>query len=213
MAEGKPAENAPAPEPSTREPVNEKSLKEIGQEILNSITHPENALLEQLFVKFEESTKLQREQLAYGVGGLLSLYLIFGSLAQLICNLIGCGYPAYASVKAVRTKSKKDDTQWLIYWTVFGSFSVIDFFAERIMYIFPFYWLAKSLFFLYLAAPVTRGALRLYVKFVDPAVTRLDAYYHQYTAGSTGNSVRTAVPTQQPAADAAPEAKAEEKKE
>lgn len=112
--------------------------------------------------------------MAYGAIGLLALYLILGSAAELVCNFIGFGYPAYASVKAIRTSAKEDDTQWLTYWTVFASFSLLDFFSEAFMSILPIYWLAKVLFLLYLAMPHTRGAENMYTNYVDPAFAKLD---------------------------------------
>jgi receptor expression-enhancing protein 5/6 len=43
----------------------------------------------------------------------------------------------------VHTERKDDDTEWLIYWTVFACYSLLDFFADGIMSFFPFYWLIK----------------------------------------------------------------------
>ncbi|KAK6051254.1 TB2/DP1, HVA22 family [Cooperia oncophora] len=88
--------------------------------------------------------------------------------------MIGFAYPAYASVKAVRTQDTKDDTQWLIYWCVFAAFSIIDFFAGSIMQWFPFYWLFKVAFLMFLFLPQTKGAHYLFYQYLDPLVTAID---------------------------------------
>lgn len=38
-------------------------------------------------------------QLVYVIVVLLGFYLLFGSFTELICNIFGFAYPAYASVK------------------------------------------------------------------------------------------------------------------
>lgn len=111
----------------------------------------------------------------------MGLYLIVGSLAQLVCNMIGFVYPCYASVRAVRSESKDDDTHWLIYWCCFASFSIVDFFAERILSWFPIYWLVKTIFLIYLSAPQTRGAIRIYKKVVLPVFKKIDEVLDKYS--------------------------------
>uniref|UniRef100_A0A915HJ98 Receptor expression-enhancing protein n=1 Tax=Romanomermis culicivorax TaxID=13658 RepID=A0A915HJ98_ROMCU len=71
---------------------------------------------------------------------------------------------------AIETEDKTDDTQWLTYWTVFAVFSILDFGAERICGWFPFYWLAKCIFLVYLYEPHFHGADRLYGSFVRPLI-------------------------------------------
>ncbi|KAI6177504.1 Receptor expression-enhancing protein [Aphelenchoides bicaudatus] len=152
------------------------SVRQLNERMREFLYEPNNERLSTYLEQFELSTGLRREQLAYGAIGIFAFYCIIGSFAQIICNAIGFGYPAYASVKAIRTANKEDDTKWLIYWTVFAFFSLIDFFAGTIMHWFPAYWLAKILFLLYLYLPQTNGALYLYENYVDDFITCLDAH-------------------------------------
>ncbi|KAJ3218833.1 hypothetical protein HK099_004909 [Clydaea vesicula] len=84
----------------------------------------------------------------------------------------GFVYPAYASFKAIETDNKEDDTQWLIYWTIFGLLNVVEFFSDLILHWVPFYYTFKAAAVLYLALPQTRGASVVYHKFARPYLVK-----------------------------------------
>ncbi|KHJ92113.1 hypothetical protein OESDEN_08010 [Oesophagostomum dentatum] len=44
------------------------------------------------------------------------------------------------------------------------------------MQYFPFYWLLKTIFLIYLYLPQTMGAERIFEKYVNPMVTKIDSY-------------------------------------
>uniref|UniRef100_A0A914WJ56 Receptor expression-enhancing protein n=1 Tax=Plectus sambesii TaxID=2011161 RepID=A0A914WJ56_9BILA len=154
------------------------SLRRLHAALMETLYDEQSGKLGALLARIEAKTNVKREQLLYALGGLFAIYMVLGHFAQLVCNTIGFAYPAYASVKAIRTDNKDDDTQWLTYWTVFAVFSLFDFFGESIMRVFPFYWLLKCAFLLYLCLPQLNGAQQLYRDVVDPAVTKLEYMYH-----------------------------------
>lgn len=138
---------------------------------IREFLHQDNVFSE-AFAIVEKKTGVDRAYVALGIGATFTLYMIFGYFAALLCNLVGFVFPAYQSIKAIETMDKKDDMHWLTYWVVFALFSVMEFFIDRIMSWFPFYWLAKVVFIGYLFMPQTRGAELLYRKWIQPLATK-----------------------------------------
>ena len=90
--------------------------------------------------------------------------------------------PVYSSFRALRTPTKEDDTQWLVYWTLLGCFNVAetlydaavpvseDASAWTLMSI--AYMVSKSLFFRW--SQEGRGATLVLTKVVVPVADVLE---------------------------------------
>jgi len=117
----------------------------------------------------EDKSGVKKLYIAAGGIALAALWLVFGYGAQLLCNLIAFGYPAYASVKAIESPQTNDDTKWLMYWVVFAVFSVAEFFSDILLNWFPLYWLVKCVFLIWCFAPISaNGTNFIYSKVVRP---------------------------------------------
>lgn len=121
--------------------------------------------------KIEKKSNIKKRYVAIAAIAFLSVYLVYGYAADLLCNLIGFVYPAYISVKAIESTDKDDDTEWLMYWVVFAVFSVVEFFSDILLSWFPFYYFAKCVFLIWCMLPVSwNGSKYIYTKVVRPFV-------------------------------------------
>ncbi|KRZ07295.1 Receptor expression-enhancing protein 5 [Trichinella zimbabwensis] len=146
---------------------------------VSSTIHNENIVIGKLFAKLEAATSRKREEICYVFAALVSFYLVIGHGAQLLCNFIGYGYPVIKSIMAIESVDKADDKQWLIYWAVFGLFTLVDFFSENLYNFFPFYWLAKCVFLLWLYLPKFRGAEKLYTLYIMPNISKIQQLHDE----------------------------------
>ncbi|KAH7953790.1 hypothetical protein HPB49_012360 [Dermacentor silvarum] len=126
--------------------------------------------IQQVFDFVQEKTGVQRAYFMLGMGAFSALYLIFGYFAELLCNIVGLVYPAYASTRAIESADRNDDTRWLTYWVVYACFSILDFFADGILRFFPFYWLVKVVFLVYCFLPAALQRLGAHLQQPDSPV-------------------------------------------
>ncbi|TPX51201.1 hypothetical protein SeLEV6574_g00424 [Synchytrium endobioticum] len=123
-------------------------------------------------IELERKTKVPKTYLFGGAGGVLAILIFFNVWGNLLTNLIGFVYPAYASFKAIESSNKEDDVQWLTYWVVFGLLNVLEFFTDILLFWIPFYYTCKTALILYLLLPQFQGAAFLYQKFIRPTLLK-----------------------------------------
>jgi receptor expression-enhancing protein 5/6 len=106
-------------------------------------------------IKLENKTKVPKVYVVVGAGSILTLMIFLNLWGDLLSNLVGFVYPAYASFKAIESPSKEDDVQWLTYWVVFGFMNVIEFYSDILLFWLPFYYFFKAAIILWLVLPQT----------------------------------------------------------
>ena len=117
---------------------------------------------ESLVKKIKEQIQLIQEKTGingYVFIGLIILSLIFvyfNLFENLITNLIGTVYPTFWTIKSIESKDGKA-IHWLIYWIIFSSFILLDFFSGFVVKIIPFYFIMKICFLIWLQWPESKG--------------------------------------------------------
>jgi len=120
--------------------------------------------------------------------------------------MIGFSYPVYASFKALKTENIEDDTEWLTYWVVFGTFILLEDFSSLFFdetHWSPIYYLLKLVFILWLALPRYQGANVVFNKVINPILSSYEKSIDQARAEAREIAQKARVDGQQMATQAA----------
>ncbi|PIA62633.1 hypothetical protein AQUCO_00200563v1 [Aquilegia coerulea] len=89
----------------------------------------------------------------------------FDVLAGPIVTLV---YPLYASIRAIETKSRLDDQQWLTYWVLYSMITLFELTFAKVIECLPFWPYAKLTATCWLVLPYFNGAAYVYEHFIRP---------------------------------------------
>ncbi|XP_010254920.1 PREDICTED: HVA22-like protein k [Nelumbo nucifera] len=93
------------------------------------------------------------------------------------CCSVGVVLPVYSTFKAIEKKDQNEQQRWLLYWAAYGSFSLAEIFADKIISWFPLYYHMKFAFLVWLQLPYSNGARHLYANHLRPFLLRRQAIF------------------------------------
>jgi len=145
-----------------------------------------------LTLKAREVTGVRQSVLLIGAIAATSILVLVNSGADPLVNLVGFIYPIYASFKALKSTTKVDDTEWLIYWIVYGFFVLIEDFIDAVFdeeTLGLVYYFAKLVFLVWLYLPQTKGANQVFARLIFPFLSRYEGRIDAklFGAASLGN--------------------------
>eukprot|EP01138_Halocafeteria_seosinensis_P015714 gb/GECG01016035.1/.p1 GENE.gb/GECG01016035.1/~~gb/GECG01016035.1/.p1 ORF type:complete len:241 (+),score=32.77 gb/GECG01016035.1/:1-723(+) len=166
------------------------SLEEIGGKMKNGLEKIDEDLSQiDLLNQASEKTGIKRLYLSTGILFLILFALFTGFGAGFIVNLVGFAYPAFMSFKALDTKDRNDDSQWLTYWICFAFLNLFETVGGLVLSFIPFYNGLKCIFLFYLFLPQTKGADFVYHQFVEGFFKKHESTFsHHISQFSEGGS-------------------------
>ncbi len=117
--------------------------------------------------------------------GAIGIYLVVGRAAELVCKTFGILFPGYASLRAVLSTDKDDDTYWLKYWMMYALLELPSFIFESTMKKFPVYWLIKAFVLVLFYIHPFHGAQLFYDKISTPLYLMVDKVQQHGTKAVT----------------------------
>eukprot|EP00250_Pteridium_aquilinum_P012208 c20572_g1_i1 orf=260-886(+) len=123
------------------------------------------------------------------LAGEVGIRLLFSPLgskvfARWACVIGGLGFPIYSSFKAIESKDKTEQEQWLCYWTAYGCFASLETFSDKLLSWFPGYYHAKLLFFIWLQLPLSGGARYILTSHLRPILHKYEGLLDRIVNGT-----------------------------
>ncbi|GMH06476.1 hypothetical protein Nepgr_008316 [Nepenthes gracilis] len=113
--------------------------------------------------------------------GLRLLLCPLGSnvIIRTACCSVGVILPVYSTFKAIESKDQNEQQRWLLYWTAYGSFSLVEVFSDKLLSWFPLYYHLKFAFLVWLQLPMAEGAKQLYTNHLRPFFLKYQGRFDQ----------------------------------
>ncbi|KAL5759550.1 hypothetical protein ACOSP7_018070 [Xanthoceras sorbifolium] len=96
------------------------------------------------------------------------LQVVAKNFDVLALPLVTLVYPLYASIKAIETKSVKDDQQWLTYWVLYSMITLFELTFAKVLEVIAVWPYAKLIVSCWLVLPHFNGAAYVYRHFIRP---------------------------------------------
>ncbi|KAJ4835713.1 HVA22-like protein k [Turnera subulata] len=106
------------------------------------------------------------------------------------CCSVGVVLPVYSTFKAIEKKDVNEQQKWLMYWAAYGSFTLVEVFADKFLYWFPMYYHVKFAFLVWLQLPTMDGAKHIYLNHLRPFFLRHQAKADLLIDSAYGEMVR-----------------------
>ncbi|XP_004297313.1 PREDICTED: HVA22-like protein c [Fragaria vesca subsp. vesca] len=96
------------------------------------------------------------------------LQVVANNFDVLALPLVTLVFPLYASIRAIETKSRTDDQQWLTYWVLYSLITLFEITFAKILECFPIWAYGKLILTCWLVLPQFNGAAYVYRRFIRP---------------------------------------------
>ncbi|GJN11328.1 hypothetical protein PR202_ga29509 [Eleusine coracana subsp. coracana] len=96
--------------------------------------------------------------LAPAISGEVGLRLLLAPLSSNVVVrtascAVGIGLPVYSTFRAIEKKDEKEKERLLLYWAAYGSFSIVEVFADKLLSSVPLYYHVKFAILVWLQFP------------------------------------------------------------
>ena len=111
------------------------------------------------------------------------VFLLLGVYLQgynIVLALVTCVYPMWKSILTIEDDDEEETNTWLCYWTVFGIVQIVELLVGFILNYVPYYSIIRLLFFIYLMAPMTKGAKTMYTSVFQPLLKQHKASIEKF---------------------------------
>ncbi|KAK1679600.1 hypothetical protein QYE76_040486 [Lolium multiflorum] len=111
--------------------------------------------------------------LAPAISGEVGLRLLLAPLSSNIVVrtascAVGIGLPVYSTYRAIEKKDQAEKERLLLYWAAYGSFSIVEVFADKLISSVPLYYHVKFAILVWLQFPSNGGSKHVYKRYLRP---------------------------------------------